>query len=127
MDQPAQPLVSRLDGAELVDRIDAWREVVALATTRHVEDGRLAAVYPKDAQILARLRELIAAEAECCSFLRFSLEETSDAILTELRLPEDVPDSMRTQRRRAVQLISRAARPASRRGRGSGRRVARAR
>jgi hypothetical protein len=96
MDQPAQPLSCRLDGPDFVDRIEAWREVVARATTRRVEGGRVVAVYPNDAQLLARLRELIAAEAECCSFLHFSLEETPDAILTELRLPEELPDSTRT-------------------------------
>jgi hypothetical protein len=96
MDQPVQPLSCRLDGPDFVDRIEAWREVVARATTRRVEDGRVVAVYPNDAQLLARLRELIAAEAECCSFLHFSLEETPDAILTELRLPEELPDSTRT-------------------------------
>jgi hypothetical protein len=97
MDQPAQPLACRLDGAELVDRIEAWREVVQRATSRGVEGDCVVAVYPNDAQLLGRLRELIAAEAECCSFLRFSIEATPDAILTELRLPEDLPDSMRTR------------------------------
>jgi hypothetical protein len=96
MDQPAQPLACRLDGAELVDRVEAWREVVQRATSRGVEGDRVVAVYPNDAQLLGRLRELIAAEAECCSFLRFSVEETPDAILTELQLPEELPDSVRT-------------------------------
>jgi hypothetical protein len=95
MDKP-QPLTCSLDGTELTTRLDAWQEVVARATSRGVEDGRVVAVYPKDAQILARLRELIAAEAECCSFLHFSLEETPDAIVTELRLPEEMPGSVRT-------------------------------
>jgi hypothetical protein len=97
MDQPAQPLECRLDAADLVDRIEAWREVVQRATSRGLEGDCVVAVYPKDAQLLGRLRELIAAEAECCSFLHFSLEETPDTILTELRLPEDLPDSMRTR------------------------------
>jgi hypothetical protein len=97
MNIPSQPLACRLDGAELVDRIEAWREVAQRATSRRVEGDRVVAFYPKDAQILGRLRELIAAEAECCSFLHFRLEETPDAILTELRLPEGLPDSMRTR------------------------------
>jgi hypothetical protein len=97
MDQAAQPVSCRLDGVDFVDRIEAWREVVTSATTRRVEDGRVVAVYPNDAQLLARLRELIAAEAECCSFLRFDVDETPDAIVTELRLPKGLPDSTRTQ------------------------------
>ena len=97
MDTAAQSLTCSLDGDELLDRIDAWREVVQRATSRGVEGDRVVAVYPNDAQLLGRLRELIAAEGECCSFLRFSVEETSDAIVTELRLPEELPDSMRTR------------------------------
>jgi len=97
LDEPAQSLACSLDGAELLDRTEAWREVVQRATSRAVEGDRVVAVYPNDAQLLGRLRELIAAEAECCSFLRFNLEETPDAILTELRLPEELSDSMRTR------------------------------
>jgi hypothetical protein len=97
MDTPSQPLSCSLNGDELLDRIEAWREVVQRATSRGVEGDCVVAVYPNDAQLLDRLRELIAAEAECCSFLRFSLEQTPDAILTELRLPGDLPDSMRTR------------------------------
>jgi hypothetical protein len=92
-----QPFTCSLEGPEFLDRIEAWREVVQRARTRAVEGDRVVAVYPNDAQILERLRELIAAEDECCSFLRFSLEATPDAILTELRLPEGLPDSTRTQ------------------------------
>src|SRR4029450_7474861 len=46
-----QPLACTLDGPDLVNRIEEWREVVARAKTRRVEDGRVVAVYPKDAQI----------------------------------------------------------------------------
>ena len=97
MNQPSQPLSCSLEGPELLDRVDAWREVVQRARTRAVEGDRVVAVYPNDAQILERLRELIAAEDECCSFLLFDVEETPDAIVTELRLPEELADSTRTQ------------------------------
>jgi hypothetical protein len=96
MDTP-QPLACTLEGPDLVERIEAWREVAALATTRRVEDGRVVALYPKDPRILVRLRELIAAEAECCAFLRFDVDETPDAIVTELRLPDELADSTRTR------------------------------
>jgi hypothetical protein len=91
----AKPLACTLEGSALADRIEAWRAVVARASTRRVEDGRFVAVYPKDVQILDRLRELIAAEAECCAFLRVDVDERPDAIVTELRLPDELPDSMR--------------------------------
>jgi hypothetical protein len=92
-----QPLACTLEEAELGARIEAWRQVVARATSRRIEDGRVVATYPEDARLLARLRELIAAEAECCSFLRFDLHETPDAIVTELRLPDDFPPAMRAR------------------------------
>ena len=88
MDPPAQPLACSLDGTELTTRLGAWRQVVVRATTRHVEDGRVVAVYPNDPQLRDRLRELIALEGECCSFLRFDVEERPDAIVMELELPD---------------------------------------
>jgi hypothetical protein len=97
VETPAQPFACSLEGAELLDRVESWQEIVASATTRGIESDRVVAVYPKDPQLLGRLRELIAAEAECCSFLVFDVEETPDAIVTELRLPEGMPDSVRTR------------------------------
>jgi hypothetical protein len=97
METPQRQLACTLEGPDLVDRIEAWREIAARATTRRVEDGRVVAVYPKDPQIHVRLRELIDAEAECCAFLRFDVDETPDAIVTELRLPDDLADSTRTR------------------------------
>ena len=97
MDAPGQPFACSLPGPELLDRIEAWRDVVARATSRGIENDRVVAVYPKDARLLGRLRELVAAEAECCSFLLFDVEETPDAIVTELRLPEGMPDPVRTR------------------------------
>ena len=97
METPTQPFTCSLESPELLDRIDAWQDVVTRATSRGIEDGRVVAEYPKDAQLLGRLRELVAAEAECCSFLRFDVEETPDAIVTELRLPEGMPDSVRAR------------------------------
>jgi hypothetical protein len=121
VDPPRQPLACSLEGAELGDRLRAWSEVVARATTRRTEEGRVVATYPKDAQLLDRLRELIAAEADCCSFLDFRLEERPDAIVIELRLPDDVPASIAGV---FGGCVSRAARPASRPDRGSGSRAA---
>jgi hypothetical protein len=97
METPAKPFACSLDGPELLDRIDAWQEVLTRATSRAIEDGRVVAVYPKNAQLLGRLRELVAAEAECCSFLLFDVEETPEAVVTELRLPEGMPDPVRTR------------------------------
>jgi hypothetical protein len=85
-----------LEGSELLERIHAWQGVVSRATTRRVEGSRLVATYPNDAQLLTTLRGLIVAEASCCPFLEFRVEERPDRIVTELRLPEEMPGPMKT-------------------------------
>jgi hypothetical protein len=92
MDTLAQPHTCSLEGTE---RIDAWRQVAARATSSRVEHERVVATYPNDPQLRERLRELIALEGDCCSFLRFGLEERPDAIVTELRLPDGLGDEAR--------------------------------
>jgi hypothetical protein len=93
---PAQASVCTLEGSELLARMYAWRQVAGRAISRRVEDARIIATYPNDAQLLRKLRELIDAEAACCPFLEFSLEERSDSVVTELRFPEEMPAPMRT-------------------------------
>ncbi len=62
-------------------------------------------MYPNDPQLRHRLRELIAAEAECCSFLRFDLHERPDTIVTEVRLPEELDDDASSDRRPVRPLV----------------------
>lgn len=45
---------------------------------------------------LADAEQILDAEATCCPFLAFSVDETPDLIVTELRLPEELPAPMRT-------------------------------
>ena len=97
MDDAAQPLACSLDDTELAARLDAWGQVVVRATTRRVEDGRIVAAYPNDPELRDRLRELIALERECCSFLRFDVEERPDVIVTELRFPAGLADATRSR------------------------------
>jgi hypothetical protein len=85
-----------LEGPELLARLQAWQQVVSQATGRQVEDTRIVATYPNDVQLLHQLRELIDAEAACCSLLKFTLEEKAGSILTELRFPEEMPAPMKT-------------------------------
>jgi hypothetical protein len=96
MDAPAEAFACTLEGSELLDRIQAWRGVVSRATDRRVVGSRLIATYPNDRQLLQKLRELIDAEATCCPFLDFRVEERPDLVLTELRLPEEMPAPMKT-------------------------------
>ena len=96
MATPAPLSACSLEGSELLARIHAWQQVTSRAISRRVEGDRIVATYPNDAQLLGQLRELIAAEAACCSFLEFTVEEKPDAVVTELGFPEETPAEMRT-------------------------------
>lgn len=96
MATPAQRPECTLEGSELLARLHAWQQVASRAISRRVEATRIIASYPNDAQLLQKLRELIDAEASCCSFLEFKLEEGPDSIVTELRFPQETPATMRT-------------------------------
>jgi hypothetical protein len=96
MATPAHASACTLEGSELLARMRAWQEVTSQATSRRVEDTRIVATYPNDALLLQQLRELIEAEAACCSFLEFGLEEKADSVETELRFPQEMPADMRT-------------------------------
>lgn len=72
---------------ELGERIVAWRMLATRATNRTVEQGRIVATYPHDPELVARLTELIAAERDCCSFLRFTVHNERDVIRLELVYP----------------------------------------
>ncbi len=91
MHAPAQKLACTLESSQLLDRMQAWQQVVSQATSLRIDDRRIIATYPNDAQLLRRLRELVGAEAACCSFLEFSLEERPDEIISELRFSEEMP------------------------------------
>ena len=74
-----------LDPASLVERLVAWREVRELALTRRSEPGRVEATYPLS--VLPQLERLIAAEAECCSFLKFELRASDDIVELMVEFP----------------------------------------
>lgn len=83
-----------LTESQLVDRMARWRRVASQAMSRHSEKGRIVWSYPRDEGLLEQLRELIAAEAECCSFMRFNIEEKPDGLEVELRVPDDLSDAL---------------------------------
>jgi hypothetical protein len=96
MATPEQLSSCTLEGSELLARMHAWQEVASRAISRRVEPTRIIATYPNDGHLLERLRELIDAEADCCPFLEFTLHETPDSIVTELRFSPATPAPMRT-------------------------------
>ncbi|HEY7874633.1 MAG TPA: hypothetical protein VIG64_05880 [Actinomycetota bacterium] len=72
----------------MADRVSAWREVCVRAISREEHGTTITATYPSDPALIRRLRELIAAEAECCSFLTFTLEEGPREAVLHLEFPE---------------------------------------
>jgi len=83
-------LACSLDGKEQRDRVAEWTKVNQRATSRELQDGRITARYPSDPHLLSELRALIAAEAECCSFMAFEVQETPNEVIVEVRVPSEM-------------------------------------
>ncbi len=79
-----------LDGTQLAERLEEWGRVTSRAIRRRVDGGRMVADYPKDDALLRRIEELIEAEAECCSFMQFTVTEDAESFTVELRVPDDI-------------------------------------
>lgn len=78
-----------LEGADMMERITAWREISTQAISRRLEAGQVTSVYPPDQELFARLQDLIAAEAVCCSFLKFTIHSGADETIVRLNYPEE--------------------------------------
>lgn len=92
MDQN-EPLGCSLDARDLAHRMREWSHVAARALSSHVEGSRIIAIYPNDPGLLQRLRELITAEARCCPFMKFNLQESVHEVVVELRLPDKMTET----------------------------------
>lgn len=91
-----EAIACSLSGPELLERIKEWREVASRATSRQIQGDRIVATYPPDRQLVQQLHGLIAAEAECCSFMRFEVHEGPDQVVVELQVPEDMSEVLAT-------------------------------
>ena len=78
-----------LESGKMIERVTAWREISAHAISREVEADRITSIYPKDAGLLRQLQELIAAEALCCAFLEFTIQEEADHTSVQLTFPQE--------------------------------------
>lgn len=87
---PEGPVACSLSAGDLAERTSKWRQVAGFARSRHVENGVIVATYPRHEGLRQQLQELIAAEAECCPFMHFNLEERGDELLVELQVPDDM-------------------------------------
>jgi hypothetical protein len=89
-----EALACSLNGPELGERLKEWRKVSSQATSRHAEKGRMVSTYPPNASILEQLRRLIAAETECSPFMQFNIEEAPDQVVVELRVPDEMSETL---------------------------------
>ena len=84
------PIACTLGPDELAGRADDWR---ALAESALIEAERTEAAavqrYRQAPGVEAKLRELVALEAECCPFLDFDLQARSDELVLSVSGPAE--------------------------------------
>jgi hypothetical protein len=86
--EPEAPIACTLNAAALTDRAGAWRDVIAasLRSRADTEDG-VALTF--DAAVEARVRELVALEAECCAWFEGRIARSGDAVVLTLHAAGD--------------------------------------
>jgi hypothetical protein len=84
------PIACSLGPHELAGRADEWR---ALGESALIGAARTEAAavqrYRRAPEVEARLRELVALEAECCPFLDFERAEEGDEIVLKVSGPPE--------------------------------------
>ena len=85
----ATPIACTLEAADVPDRVEAWKELLAEATGREEIDGGVQVRFRPGPDLAARVASLAAAEQTCCSFFDFRLRIGSDALELEVRAPAD--------------------------------------
>jgi hypothetical protein len=84
------PIACSLGAGELKQRLAAIAEIGASSLVSHgTEDERHLLRFRANAKARQRLEGIIAAEAECCSFLDLSLSEEGDELILSIAAPED--------------------------------------
>jgi hypothetical protein len=89
-DTDAVPIACTLAPAELDDRKADTALIAkdALRSRQSIENGALLS-FTADADTERRLREIVAAEAQCCAFLHMDLRRAGDELELEVTGPED--------------------------------------
>lgn len=84
------PAACSLGPGALAQRLTAIAEIGAGSLiSRHVESGRHLLRFRADAATRKRLEEIVAAEAECCSFLDLSLDQQAGELMLSIAAPRD--------------------------------------
>jgi hypothetical protein len=84
------PIACSLGAGALEQRLAAIAEIAAdRLISRSGEDGHHLLRFRADAPTRKRLEEIIAAEAECCSFLDLSLNQVGGELILSIAAPRD--------------------------------------
>jgi hypothetical protein len=85
-----KPIACSLGANDLQRRLDEIAAVGAAGlTARDTEDGKHRLRFRSNPKTRRRLEEIVAAEAECCSFLDLELTERRGELVLTLTAPED--------------------------------------
>jgi hypothetical protein len=95
-DQRPDPtvLLCSLQPEELAQRGRDWRVVNEACVERTVQPGLLTRRYRREPEIAESLRRLIAAEAECCPFLRFEVQDVDGQLQLEVTTTQSGADAV---------------------------------
>lgn len=84
------PIACSLGASDLRQRLDEIAEIGADSLIeRDADGGRHLLRFRSDPETRRRLETIVAAEAECCSFLELSLEEQGGELVLSVSAPED--------------------------------------
>lgn len=85
-----RPIACTLTPTESAGRVTELAELATVALrSRESITGGERLVFAPGAETEQRLREAVAAEAECCSFLRMDLRSETDALVLDITGPAE--------------------------------------
>lgn len=82
------PITCTLDAGERSGRIDDWTALLASASSRTPIGGGIRVTFPSRAGLAGEVAELAALEQHCCSFFTFTLDIRADAVVLDVRAPD---------------------------------------
>lgn len=84
------PIACSLGASDLKRRLTAIAEIGAKSLRGREADGKRHLLrFRSDAETRRQLEAIVAAEAECCSFLDLTLEEDGSELVLTVAAPED--------------------------------------
>ena len=85
---PGVPIACTLEPGALRGQLDDWQRLLAHVDGRDVVDGGIRATFASSVPTDELIR-LVAAEQDCCQFLRFAITVDTRGVALEVRAPTD--------------------------------------